>query len=32
MKAGRVMRSCIVLGLWQSMHETGWSTSLRASK
>jgi len=31
MKAGRVTRSCIVSGAWQSMQATGWVTSLRAS-
>jgi hypothetical protein len=31
MNAGRVTRSSIVSGLWQSMHDTGCSTSLRAS-
>ena len=30
-KPGRVTRSCIVCGSWQSMHATGCSTSLRAS-
>ena len=27
-KPGRVTRSCIVSGSWQSMQATGWSTSL----
>jgi hypothetical protein len=31
MKPGRVTRSCIVVGSWQSMHATGCVTSFRAS-
>ncbi len=31
MKPGRVTRSCIVCESWQSMQDTGWETSLRAS-
>jgi hypothetical protein len=31
MNPGRVTRSCMVAGSWQSMQDTGWVTCLRAS-